>query len=232
MQSLIVVTIMAIFSIFMLSEMSRNDNTNIYPAFKAENIAANVLQYQDMLSQYILANYDTLHLPVSSIPGDVEQIQIIDYMRDQVAKFNQKELLSFLNYESVVFNYTRESTGESQPTPVLYLATSWSDYSSGQIASSYATITMIEVMGKLGEDMSKYLYQGNSVYWLIPWVFSQNNCQITELYTQLPDDASGDSQLNKLQKMFSEFCTQVQARSGYHFMSYVYLAPIFKQPDL
>lgn len=232
MQSLIVVTIVAMFSIFMLSEMSRNNGANIYPAFKAENVAANILQYQDMVSQYILANYDSLHLPVSSIPGDVEQVQIIDYMRDQVAKFNQKKLLPFLNYGSVVFNYIKESASESQSTPVLYLATSWNDYSSNQLTNSYATITMIEVMGKLGEDLSKYLYQGNSAYWLIPWVFSQNNCQITELYTQLPDDANGDSQLSRLQKIFSEFCTQIQARSGYRFMSYVYLSPVFKQSDL
>jgi hypothetical protein len=232
MQSLIIVTIMAIFSIFMLSEMSRNNDTNKYLAFKAENVAANILQYQNSISQYVLINYDTLHLPTASSSGDVEQIRIIDYMRDQIAKFNQKNLLPFLNYQSVVFNYSRALVSESQPTPVIYIATSWSDYSSSQIASSYTNINMVEVMGKLGEDLSKYLYQGNSTYWFIPWVFSQNNCQITELYTQLPDDANGDSQLIKLQNIFSEFCTQVQARSSYHFMNYVYLAPIFKRPDL
>ncbi|HLX52961.1 MAG TPA: hypothetical protein VKR58_03420 [Aquella sp.] len=232
MQSLIVVTIMAIFSIFMLSEMSRNNGTNIYPAFKAENIAANVLQYQDSISQYVITNYDTLYLPVSSSPGHIEQIQIIDYTHDQIAKFNQKNLLPFLNYQSIVFNYGQILTSESQSTPVLYIATSWSGYSSDQIASSYANLSMIEIMGKLGEDLSKYVYQGNSAYWLIPWVFSQNNCQITELYTQLPDDANGDSQLARLQNIFNEFCTQIQAKSSYQFMNYVYLAPIFKQSDL
>lgn len=211
--------------------MSRNNGANIYPVFKAENVAANLLQYQDGVSQYILANYDTLHLSISSSPGNAEQIQIIDYTLDQIFKFNQKNLLPFLNYQSVVFNYSQELASESQPTPILYVATSWSGYSSSELSSSYANISMIEIMGKLGEDLSKYLYQGNSAYWLIPWIFSQNNCQITELYTQLPDDANGDSQLIRLQDIFSKFCIQIQARSSYRFMSYVYMAPVFKPSD-
>jgi hypothetical protein len=211
----------------MLSEFSRNNGSNRIPAFKAENLAANVLQYQNSISNYILVNYDALHLPVSENSGNVEQIQIIDYARDQIVKFNKKSLMPFLNYQTIVFNYSRVLAGESQPMPVLYMATTWNTFSTTQLANSYAGINMNEVIGKLGEDLSKRLYQGNSTYWTIPWLFSQNNCQITELYVQLPDSAGGNSKLSELKNVFNKFCTQIQTSSSYRFLTYVYLAPVF-----
>ena len=64
MQSTIVLAIMVLASIFTGAEYLRNNSTegNAYKQFRAENIAANVLQYNDQMIQYSLANYDSLHL--------------------------------------------------------------------------------------------------------------------------------------------------------------------------
>jgi hypothetical protein len=234
MQSLIILVTMAIFSIFMISEMSRNDSANISPAIKAGNVAANIFQYQDAINQYAIESYDELHSPVSFNPGKVEHVKIISYKKDGIINHNQKNLSLFLNYQSILFNYSRALAGESQPMPVLYVATSWSGYATDKDLSGYKNINMVEVMGKLGEDLSKRLYQGNSTYWVIPWIFSQNNCQILELYTQLPDDMNGNSQYSKLQDIFRDFCGQIQANTtyNYRFLTYVYLAPIYIPPNM
>lgn len=230
MQSFIIVAIMSALSVFMLSELGRNDSAGRIPVFKAENVAANILQYQNVINSYILVNYDALHIPIAKAPGNVEgvkQIGIIEDKNDQkVIKFNKKDLPAFLNYQSIVFNYSRVLVGESQPMPLLYTATTWSGYSSANIESSYAAINMIEVLGKLGENVSKHVYQGNATYWAVPWIFSQNNCQITELFVQLPDSSSGNSKLNELKTAFNRFCNQIQANSSYRFLTYVYLTPI------
>lgn len=232
MQSIILLAVMALVSIFMAAEMSRNDSTNVYPSFKAGNIAVNIFQYKDSISQYAIANYDELHLPISQSYGSMERIKVIDYTGDKIDKYNQKKLILFLNYKSMIFNYTEELAGESLPMPVLYMATSWDGYVTAQIASSYNGVNMIEVMGKLGEDFSRYLYQGNSTYWTIPWLFSQENCQIEEVYMQLPDDALGISRLDTIKRIFNKFCTQSKTGGYYNFMKYVYIAPVFKTPNI
>jgi hypothetical protein len=224
MQSVLLTTVLAIFSIFMLSEFSRNDSVNKVSVRKAENIAANIIQYQNSISNYMLSNYDELHLPVSANPGNVEQIHIINYTGDQIAKFNKKQLLQFLNYQSIIFNYSQVLVGENQPMPLLYMATTWDGYSSNQIELGYRGVNMDEVMGYLGEDLSKHMYQGDSTYWTVPWIFSQSNCQITEVYMQLPNN-SGEA--SKLKDIFNRFCTQIQTSGSYQFMKYVYIAPLF-----
>jgi type II secretory pathway pseudopilin PulG len=225
MQSMIVIAIMSIFMVFMAGELSRNDNSNNLSEFRADNITANILQYQTAITQYILVNYDKLHLAVTSNAGNVEQVKPIDYK--QIGKYSQKNLLPLLNYQSISFNYSKAVVGENQMIPVLYLATSWDGYATTQISSSYANTRQIEVMGKLGEILSKPLYQGDSSYWTIPWIFSQSNCQINELYSQLPNAPDGSDRFTKLKNIFNLWCSQIEANSNYRFMTYVYLAPIF-----
>jgi hypothetical protein len=232
MQFLFVLVIISVISIFTFSEMSRNNNEHVVPAFKAGNLADNIFQYQNLIMHYILTNYDTLHLPIAENMGNVEQIKVIHYTDDKIGDFNQKDYSPYLNYQSVVFKYSRILSGESQPMPVLYVATSWDGYSSSDLAKSYADTKMVEVLGKLGQNLSEPLYQGNSTYWIVPWVFSQKNCIIDELYSQLPDNTNNNSQFGTLQKLFKEFCIQIQANSQYTFMKYVYITPVFTTPDM
>lgn len=229
--SAIVLAVMVVFSIFIYAENSRNNGTNISVVAKADNIAANVFQYQDSITRYVIANYDDLHLAVLDGSGSVAQITPIDYIASQISKYNQKNLELFLNYKSVVFNYSKEVAVESSSLPILYVASSWNNYLNVANAS-YENIRMLEVMSKLGAYFAKHLYQGDSAYWTIPWVFSQRDCQIIEFYGQLPLDSNGNSQLGRLKNVFNDICTQIQANSGYIFMTYVYIAPIFPTPDV
>ena len=213
MQSAIILAVMVLASFFAGAEYLRGSSTdaNLYKPFKAENVAANILQYQDQINGYILDNYDDLHLSSTLDPGNIEKINLLDYGQNNIGSYTLKNLSLFLNYSSVVFNYTRAIEGESEPYPMLYLATSWDSYSSN--VHGYKNIQMEETLGQLSQDVSKSVYQGNSTFWVVPWVFKQSNCNIIEMYSQLPNDASGASTFNKLQSLFNLFCTQIEKGS-------------------
>jgi hypothetical protein len=231
MQSSIILAIMTVISLFTGAEYMRNNSTeaNVYQPFKAKNVADNVLQYSDLMLLYMLDNFDTLHQTQAVTPGNVEQITAIDYNQNQISGYSLKNLILFLNYSSIAFNYTKSSVGESQPIPVLYIATSWDSFSNS--VHGYSSIQMPEVMGQLGQDVSKHVYQGNSTFWVIPWIFSQSNCNVKELYSQLPNDSTGASAFNKLKTVFNLFCTQIQANSSYRFSTYVYIEPVINSSD-
>ena len=178
---------------------------------------------------YAIESYDDFHLTASLNPGNVEQINLLDYEQNGVSTYSLKNFTMFLNYSSVLFNYAKVMDGESDPYPMLYLATSWESYSSDVLG--YKNIQIIETMGQVAQDISKHIYQGNSTFWVVPWVFKQTNCNITEVYSALPNDASGASQIDKLKSLFNLFCTQIEANSSYKFMTYVFLEPIMNNPD-
>jgi hypothetical protein len=232
MQSAIILAVMVLASIFASAEYLRNSSaeTNLYKPFKAENVAANILQYHDQMVQYTLANYESLHLTVSLNPGEIEQINLFDYLDNQIGNYTLKNFLLFMNYSSTVFNYTHDVEGESHPYPLLYLATSWDGYLAQM--HGYSNIQIPEAMGRLAHNISKRLYQGNSTFWVVPWVFRQSNCNITEVYSQLPNDTNGINTVSKLQTLFNLFCTQIQNNSDYRFLTYVFIEPVINNPDM
>ncbi|MFN7094968.1 MAG: hypothetical protein ACK4M7_06360, partial [Burkholderiales bacterium] len=71
-------------------------------------------------------------------------------------------------------------------------------------------------------------YQGNSTYWAVPLLLRQNNCQAIEVYSQVPNDIYGASQLNKAKTYFNLLCNDLERKSSFKFLDYVYLAPILK----
>lgn len=231
MLSMIVLVVMTITSVFMVVQMSRDAGINQTTIFKSKNIASNVLQYQDIVTKYMLKNYSQLHLSFSVSPGMVEQVSILDYSESQMANYSQKNFLPFLNYKSIAFNYVKNESGESQQTPILYTATSFDGYFES-VVKTYPNILLPEVMGYLGSDLDKHLYQGNSTYWNIPWLFKQQECNIQEVYSQLPDDGSGQSALSKLNMVFNLWCKEIQASGNYKFLTYVYIQPVFDPADI
>ncbi|MBP9742316.1 MAG: hypothetical protein KBD37_03060 [Burkholderiales bacterium] len=229
MQAALILAIMSLATLFMAAQLDRHDSANLahYHVFKAAAVASNIEQYNDLIVQYALTNYDTLHLTMAVEPGMVEHITTLDYIEDEIGNYSQKKLLPFLKYTVTVFNYAKNATGESEATPLLYLATSWDSYAP-EVINSYVGITLPEIMGQLGQDLSQHIYQGNSTYWVVPWVFSQNNCEVDEIFSQLPDNAYGIANTDKLKDIFKLFCTQIQANSSYIFLKYVYLQPVIK----
>lgn len=222
MQSVGLVVLMAVLSVFMLTETSRNHVTtqSDYAILKAASVASNIIQYNDMMSQYIRLNYDSLHELIALTPGHIEQIKILDYQGLGINKYSQKQLQLFLNYHSIAFNFSKNEVGESVPMPLLYLATTWS----GLIIRGYSVTNTNEIMGQLGNSLSKPLYQGNSSYWLIPWVFSQQNCIVDEIYLFNSRDVSS---LNLFKNRFRDWCTEIMGMSNYQFDRYVFLLPIY-----
>ncbi|MBP9741748.1 MAG: hypothetical protein KBD37_00145 [Burkholderiales bacterium] len=233
MQSSIILALMVLASLFMAAEFKRNDSgdANNIAVFKSDTVAANIMQYNDLMVQYILANYEVLHLPIAINSGSVEQIALLNYEANHVDSYSQKNLLLFLNYTSTTFNYANSLDGESEIIPTVYLATSWDNYTK-DIMHNYSATSMLAIMGKLGQDLSKHLYQGNSTYWVVPWVFSQNNCEVEEIFSQLPTNSSGVADIAQLKHLFNTFCSKVQSNSEYKFLKYVYLQPVIKASDI
>ncbi len=229
MQSAIILAIMVLSSFFLDSEYLRNDGTedNAYKHFKAQNVSDNILQYHDQMMKYALESYENLHLLSSINPSNVEQIELLDYGQKNIADYTLKNFTPFLNYSSVVFNYTKNEDGESHGYPILYLVTSWESYT----IQGYRNIQMSEAVGNLAQDITKHLYQGNSTFWVVPWVFKQSNCYIDDLYTQLANDEDGASTINKLKSLFNSLCTKIESGSKYKFSSYVFLEPVINNPD-
>ena len=228
MQSVIVTTLMIIVSFFIFSELGRNTGTesNRYSVSKAENVVNNILQYQDTLEKYIVDQYNDLHLRTSTNAGHVDKntIKTIDYKNNKLNEYNQKDLVLFLNYKSVVFNFTKQISGDKYQEAVLLVATSFDDY----VISGYSQVNFLEVMGSLGQSFSRHLYQGDSTYWSIPWLIRQEECKVLEAFSQLPEDFKGVSKLNKMKELFSLICNEIQDNSSYKFLTYVYLQEIVK----
>jgi hypothetical protein len=227
MQSFIVLALIIITGFFFLMETKRNSMSgrDNYLAFKADVVAGNILQYNDLVTEYILANYETLHVNSIVNPGSVEQVTKLNYQSNQIAKYSQKNLILFLNYSSVSFNYSNGSA-ESSVLPTLYLATTWDGYASG--IAGYTNISIPEIMGAANQLLSKHIYQGDSMYWTIPWLLKQDGqCNVLEVFGQIPEDNTNNSQLGKVKALFNLFCTQIQATGLYKFLTYVYISPVF-----
>lgn len=234
MQSIILLVIMTL--AVMAAEMSRNRHGESHMADKSKNVAANILQYQDLVIQYMLANYEKLHPDFSSNPDHVEKIELLDYKNNNIGIYSQKKFNQFLNYRSLVFNYVKSMPNENVVIPVLYVATSFDGYTDNNIYKTYLNTGLPEVMGHLGEYLSKHLYQGNSTYWTVPWLFSQKDCNVIEVYSQIPDNVAGSndekSNYGQVQALFKQFCNQIQAFSSYRFLTYVYIQPVFNPANI
>lgn len=228
MQALIVVVIMVFMSVFGYMEMQRNDVTqgNKLIAFKASNVAANIMQYADMLTQFSLANYDSLHDNDYSNGNNVGHVTIVDYQKDGISIYSQKNLMPFLNYSSAVFNYGINSNNDDNNSQIaqLYLVISFDDYLSG--LKGYSNINLDHVMGELASKYSTHLYQGSSVTWAIPIIVKQDNtCNAIAIFGQVPIDSNNSKQMNKISTLFNRFCMQLK-NNGYSMQKYVYVAPI------
>lgn len=225
MQSFILMALMLFLTSFATIQFSRNNIGTMDSSYenKASNVAANIFQYNDMVIGYMRKNESSMHLTVATNPGNIELITKIDSTK--LAGYSQKSLVNFLDYQSVAFNYAKVSTGESMPLPIYFMATSWSTYSIS--LKGYKQVILPEVMGQLGQDLGKRLFQGDSTYWTVPWVFSQNNCNIQEVYTHIPNDDSGTTARNSFKTLFNLFCTQLKVNANYQFLTYVYLQPVY-----
>lgn len=222
MQSLLVLALLIFVTSFTVMEAERiNVTSNDTATNHADLLAENLLQYNNLLVHYALVNYDDiLHLFRATTPGKVEGVNLIDNIK--LNQYSQINFTAFLNYQSVAFNYSVAS--EDDPTPILYLAISFDNVN----FKALADINLPEMLGGLNQRLSKSLYQGNSTYWVVPLLVKQDNCSIREVYSQIPKDVNDDSQLNRVNPMFSKFCTQLRDNYSYNFLSYVLLEPMFK----
>lgn len=233
MQALIVVAIMVIMGLFSYMETSRNDiaTSAALDNFKSVNIAANIMQYNDLLTEYARANYAELHENDYANMNNVGKVKIIDYQGDGISYYSQKNLTLFLNYSSAIFNYGALSSVVESSTQIarLYLVTSFSNYASD--LSGYRNISLDHVMGALADNYSHHLYQGNSVSWIVPILLKQDGgCNAVEIYGQVPNDSNNVKQMENVRILFKRFCSQLQ-NQGYVMQKYVYIASIIENEN-
>lgn len=217
-------------SLFTYMETHRNDvSTPVKLAvFKSANIASNIMQYSDMLTQYVTsaANYSKLHQNDYTSYNNVGQVTILDYNGNSISDYSQKNLKLFLNYTSAVFNYGTYSSNQDTNAEVakLYLVTSFSDYVND--ISGYKSTSLDQVMGELADKYSHHLYQGTSVSWVVPILLKQDgDCNVIAMYGQVVNDSNNMKQIDKISTLFNRFCRQLQ-NQGYTMQKYVYIANV------
>lgn len=230
MQGLIVITVMLVISIFTYMETKRNDISTSFSlnAYRAANVASNIMQYSDMLTQYAIAdaNYPKLHDNDYSQGANVGHVTLLDYNANNIQAYSQKNLMLFLNYSSAVFNYGPTPTSNDDSTQIakLYLVTTFSDYVNG--LKTYKNISLDQVMGELADKYNQHLYQGNSVSWVVPILLKQDGaCHAIAIYGQVPNDINNIKQSDSIKILFNQFCTQLQG-AGYVMQKYVYIATV------
>ena len=83
MQSALILVAMVLASIFISSELQRNRPID-YVMIKSDNVAANILQYNDLVAQYVRDKYDELYVPLSTETKSVLEIHLLDYENDKI----------------------------------------------------------------------------------------------------------------------------------------------------
>ena len=218
MQSIAILAVFIIF--FAVIQTKRDSSIVVYPTFKSATVAGNIFLYSDKVTKYVLTNYDQLHINTLTNPGNVEGIHELDNKQFT----DNNTFIPFLNYQVISFNYA-QGGGESQVLSTLYIAMSFDNYANGIVP--YALSNTPEILGIVNQMLSKHIYQGNSTYWTIPWLLQQDGqCNMINLFSQLPDAINGDTQLSQVKTLFNTLCWQIQNMSGYKFLTYVYIAPV------
>jgi hypothetical protein len=230
MQALIVVAMMVIIGFFTYMETRRNDiaTPETITAFKSAVVAANIMQYNDILTQYIWANYTRLHENDYVNMNNVGKVTILDFPGNEISSYSQKNLRLFLNYSSAVFNYGVFSSDVDSTAEIarLYLITSFNNYV--RDLPGYTDISLDHVMGLYADNYHYHIYQGSSVSWVIPILLKQDGaCNVVEIYGQIPNDSNNMKQLNNIRVLFKRFCTGLQS-NGYMPQKYVYIASIIE----
>lgn len=225
MQSMIILALLAVLSVFMLTEKARNDSgyLNSTADAKAGFVAENILRHVDLLQKTASINYSKWFNSNPLKPGHIEGIHLV-YQDQLVSRYTQEN--QFYEYKDLAFNYSPPlKIGESTSNSILYIATTWND----PIYKTYQNIGANQIMGILGDMLGKKLYQGDRTYWVVPWVIKNNNCQVVEDFTQVPENAENHSQLANLKNAFTQICNEIQSdkEANFVFGKYVYLRPIY-----
>lgn len=217
MQSLIVIVLFVIISILGSIELNRNSSNNKYAELKADFVAGNIMHYHDLVYQYALTNYDTLHEASSINRGQVEQENLFD--PKVLNEYSKKQTELFLDYKTMFFNYV-SAKREVPISPTLYFITTWS-------GSAYHG-NMLDVMGQVNQLFSEHIYQGQSSYWVIPWVGQQDNCNI-RIFTQILNDAQGAIRVFNVEQLLNKICLHFMVNSEFHLNKYIYVQPVYKR---
>ena len=237
MQSLIVLALFILVSTLGVVEFNKNDHSNKHTSaeIKASITAGNIMQYNDMVYRYALAEYDTLHEMSTQNPGhiaegNIEQVSLLDVTK--LNNYHQKQYKAFLDYRTVFFNYVRSMEQDTMKMPTLYFVTTWSD-------RGYKN-NMFDVVGQLNQLFTQHIYQGHGSYWVVPWIgkvemvqdgSSQGKCKV-KVYSQIPKDVDGRSKagavIGFLEKFCQYFVTYPPDRYNFTFDKYIYVQPVYK----
>ena len=119
-----------------------NNNTleeNNINTQKSATLAANIFLIQDIVSKYILKNYNYrtmldgsiahgFHDELATKSSDIENINILNFddINQELKQTKTVNYLAFLNYQLVTFNYLKNSTTDANiAEPILYLIISF-----------------------------------------------------------------------------------------------------------
>ena len=224
MQSLILVAIGLLLLIYMTMQdikVLSNSSSN-YEQLKISNLATNIILYENIVAGYLIQNQLNLRLNSTINSNTVEKITVLD---NAVINNNlEKQTNNLFDYKSISFNYVSMIPGMSEYYPNYYMASSWNQLAAN--LKGYKDINLPAVMGTLSNKLSSTNFQGDSLYWNIPWVFEQADCQVIRMYSQLVTSSDGYNRYQQVKKFFNTICLQVEEKSSYRFGRYVYLQAI------
>lgn len=214
MQSFVLIAISFAFLIY-----STMQNIRILPGnnannkrLKIDNLATNILNYENVVAGYLIRNQESLHLYSTINYSKVEKVTLLNNS-DMAQRYRSSSLM--FNYKSASFNYASQIPGAEDYYPNFYLITSFNQLNSN--IKGFKNITIDDVLGSVSNKLGNKAMQGDSTYWNIPWIFEQENCKIKRFYSSI-----SESETSKINFVFGTFCSQLRSYS-YQVEKYVYL---------
>ena len=216
---MIILATLTLSSVFIYSNRLLYDKPNELIVFKAQNIATNIVQYHDLVVEYIGQNYATMHIAAVATPTVIEHITLLPNISNIMPNSSSQHFVTALNYMTLTFNYVPHTLNQTR-VPLLYMLTSWNAINGSM---NNPNVNLDEVMGQLHQLLSVHIYSGNSTYWSYPWIFKQHDCHIIDLYSSVPQTLKGQDLSATIQKLFYQWCQQLQQQHSYKLLNYIYL---------
>ena len=225
MQTFVVLGLSLILTIFGSMEFQKYSNSNRSDITEYNNdfYAGNLFIYNDLAISYLMVNYESFYNGTLPADGNISYATSNNFDYTTLKNYSYFTYKPTFNYKSTYFLYTpAASTIDQNPIPVLYLVTSW-DVSGPNLTNRTNDQLSAAMLSSLSQSLSDKISNGNSTYWTIPIIGSQQNGGNIQIYMNL------DSTTKQNYRSFFSLMLYKLNSSGYKMGQYFYLTPVVKQ---
>jgi hypothetical protein len=199
---------MMLFILFGIEEtwsLKIHDNYNLQLTAQTDNI----IQYHSYTMQYVIQNYAKLHTTQIAADKTVTYVTLLNQVGNE---YYRKQLLPFFDYHNVTFNYYATNNSAN-----LYLVIGFN-----KSIVAHHSLNLTAIMANVAHILDRQVYQSNNLYWEVPLVVKQTNCQIAEIYSITNDN-------NNIRQWFSDWCNTLDKNQHIYLDNYLIITPILHQ---